>query len=747
MVSNRRRGLRSYIYSDNYLFLNGLSENEYNTIALYLFQLTKNISNEFGEDNGSYSILKELSCYANKKERFESLLQEFVDDAISNNRLSINTSENIEQDNSLSLDNEKSIPYDNYTKALQSESSGTYAKLIYLIFFCDESDQPSHIDFSLSENMLELLRDTSTVDFLKSELELSDNEALILQISYRFTIYSKIFDDFRAYHDETEKAFSLVSELPKYEIEHMLLKNQKLREYDFICSNGLLSDDVEECIKNQNLDLYFSTFIKEFDLPKTYDLNSFNVNKEETELLQEMLAGNEPISILLYGKPGSGKTEYAKSIAKESGKKVIIFKNENENSRLYGKINLLLSLNRPNTILIIDEADTILFTNSKTTIGYRGSSNYKGIVNKILENSKNQVIWIVNYPDMMDESTRRRFTLSCRFEAMPAEVLKNITKTKLEQTKIPVGSQEKILSLLNTYRVTGSSVDNIIKAINTIHTNDEETLLNKINIILKENARLLNGSSSKRKDVSPSYDASVLNTSISSEKIVRMVNNAVRFAEKNQNTFDIKKGIRMLFYGLSGTGKTEFARYISQNLGKEILIKRASDILNKYVGGTEEKIADAFSEATANDQILLFDEADTFFTDRNMAEHSWERTKVNEFLMQMEDFQGILICTTNLKNIMDSAMQRRFHISVEFKASTREGIAKLLSGYFSSFSFTDEHISRLERYQSVTPGDVSRLAETIRFMDEEEICSDFIVEELCKIEEEKNETHRRVGFM
>ena len=595
--------------------------------------------------------------------------------------------------------------------------------------------------------MLELLRDTSNVDFLKSELELSDNEALILQISYRFTIYSKIFDDFRAYHDETEKAFSLVSELPKYEIEHMLLKNQKLREYDFICSNGLLSDDVEECIKNQNLDLYFSTFIKEFDLPKTYDLNSFNVNKEETELLQEMLAGNEPISILLYGKPGSGKTEYAKSIAKESGKKVIIFKNENENSRLYGKINLLLSLNRPNTILIIDEADTILFTNSKTTIGYRGSSNYKGIVNKILENSKNQVIWIVNYPDMMDESTRRRFTLSCRFEAMPAEVLKNITKTKLEQTKIPVGSQEKILSLLNTYRVTGSSVDNIIKAINTIHTNDEETLLNKINIILKENARLLNGSSSKRKDVSSSYDASVLNTSISSEKIVRMVNNAVRFAEKNQNSFDIKKGIRMLFYGLSGTGKTEFARYISQNLGKEILIKRASDILNKYVGGTEEKIADAFSEATANDQILLFDEADTFFTDRNMAEHSWERTKVNEFLMQMEDFQGILICTTNLKNIMDSAMQRRFHISVEFKASNREGIAKLLSGYFSSFSFTDEHISRLERYQSVTPGDVSRLAETIRFMDEDEICSDFIVEELCKIEEEKNETHRRVGFM
>ena len=134
----------------------------------------------------------------------------------------------------------------------------------------------------------------------------------------------------------------------------------------------------------------------------------------------------------------------------------------------------------------------------------------------------------------------------------------------------------------------------------------------------------------------------------------------------------------MLFYGLSGTGKTEFARYISSCLGKDILLKRASDILDKYVGESEKHIKDAFQEAEATNSILLFDEADSFFADRNSVHNSWERTQVNEFLTQMEEFGGILICTTNLKQIMDSAMNRRFHMIVEFKSLTENGIECML---------------------------------------------------------------------
>nr|MCR5188450.1 ATP-binding protein [Treponema sp.] len=209
--------------------------------------------------------------------------------------------------------------------------------------------------------------------------------------------------------------------------------------------------------------------------------------------------------------------------------------------------------------------------------------------------------------------------------------------------------------------------------------------------------------------------------------------------------------VKILLYGLSGTGKTEFSRYLGQCLGKDLLLKRASDIFDKYVGGTEHNIASAFQEAAANDKILLFDEADSFFSDRNNAVRNFERTQVNEFLTQLEEFPGIVICTTNLKQVMDPAMLRRFHITVDFKALTQEGIAKLLSKFFKTYTFSEKMIKEVASYNSVTPGDFSRLADTIKFMDEEDISSQGIIDELCNIQKEKDQVgggqHKKtVGF-
>lgn len=134
-------------------------------------------------------------------------------------------------------------------------------------------------------------------------------------------------------------------------------------------------------------------------------------------------------------------------------------------------------------------------------------------------------------------------------------------------------------------------------------------------VVMKENSLLLNGKKKKMRDkVKAEYDPRVLNASMNPETIVAMVQNAAKYAEKNKNT---ENGIRMLFYGLSGTGKTELARYIAGQLGKEIILRRPSDILSKWVGEDEQNIRDAFEEAERSDAILLFDKADTFFYNRN----------------------------------------------------------------------------------------------------------------------------------
>lgn len=245
------------------------------------------------------------------------------------------------------------------------------------------------------------------------------------------------------------------------------------------------------------------------------------------------------------------------------------------------------------------------------------------------------------------------------------------------------------------------------------------------------------------KSINSSYNLSVLNTSIPAQEIVGMVQNAIANDRKSHGK---EKGIRILFYGLSGSGKTNLAHYIAESLGNGIITKNASDILGMFVGESEKNIAKAFEEAKEQKKILLFDEVDSFFRERSYASQSWEITLVNEFLTQMEKFEGIVICTTNLRNIMDKAMQRRFHIMVEFKALKNEGVQSLLGKYFPHFDFNEEDIRRISRFQSATPGDFGNLSSRLRFMNQKKITEPYITEELCKMQEEKELGKRSIGF-
>jgi SpoVK/Ycf46/Vps4 family AAA+-type ATPase len=122
----------------------------------------------------------------------------------------------------------------------------------------------------------------------------------------------------------------------------------------------------------------------------------------------------------------------------------------------------------------------------------------------------------------------------------------------------------------------------------------------------------------------------------------------------------------LCFYGLPGTGKTALGEHIARSLERPLMIKRASDLMSKYVGETEQQMARMFAEAHREKAVLLLDEADSFLQNRQLAVRNYEVSEVNEMLQGMERFDGVFICTTNLFERIDEAALRRFAFKLRF---------------------------------------------------------------------------------
>jgi transitional endoplasmic reticulum ATPase len=175
---------------------------------------------------------------------------------------------------------------------------------------------------------------------------------------------------------------------------------------------------------------------------------------------------------------------------------------------------------------------------------------------------------------------------------------------------------------------------------------------------------------------------------------------------------------RLCLYGPPGTGKTAYGRWLAQQLGAPLLVKRASDLLSMWVGQSEKNIARAFRDAQVDGAVLLIDEMDSLLQDRRSSQQGWEVSQVNEMLTQMESFSGVFIATTNLMSGLDQAALRRFDLKVKFDYLRPDQAWALLCRHCAALGLAapqQELQPRLARLHRLTPGDFAATERQHRF--------------------------------
>jgi SpoVK/Ycf46/Vps4 family AAA+-type ATPase len=308
-----------------------------------------------------------------------------------------------------------------------------------------------------------------------------------------------------------------------------------------------------------------------------------------------------------------------------------------------------------------------------------------------------------------------------------AEIIKNCSNDLLDE--------ESIKLLAENENIAPALITRATKVVSNIDTDDKSKAFTQVlNNTLK--AQGYKEIEEKITTLLPNvYDPNYINTTTDLEALTQGI-------QEHQNA-------RLCLYGAAGTGKSAFGRYIAETLNKPLLLKKGSDLISMYVGGTEKNIADAFEEAREENAVLVFDEVDSFLADRTQAKQSWEVTQVNEMLVQMENFEGVFIATTNLMDNLDQASLRRFDLKLEFDYLKAEQAWKIFVAYAQDLKLTKPSSAfkrAVESLKYLTPGDFAAINRQNRFRPIKDV-KDFIARLEDEVAIKSIESGNVMGFL
>ena len=542
-----------------------------------------------------------------------------------------------------------------------------------------------------------------------------------------------VFDDFPEDEDTSDRPMYLAMAVDRSYPEVLAALSRKGRLFRYNCMND------EYWFNRKELGGYFDgmdgapldeRYYRRSD-GEVLPWNFFGkLATEDGAVLKEMLRARKAggrLNILFYGVPGAGKTSFARTLAAEARFTVYELlqgeadgKNISAETRMAGIQIFNARMASGGNLLVVDEADELLRTVG-TMFGERArGGSEKGVVNTILDGMKMPAIWISNAPaEDMDESVRRRFDYSVHFRSLTFVQREKIWKNNIK--KLDMGDvlpDSSVTALAERYETSAGGITMVLENVKRLNP-DSGRAAELIERIMRPHCELMqspiqDGKGRPAKD----YTLEGLNIKgdIGLDKIVEAVRNFRRESERGLGTGQVDRPrMNLLLWGPPGTGKSEYVKYLGDILKAKVVVKMGSDLLDKYVGGTEERIASAFAEAEAEKAILFLDEIDGLLQSRNKADHSWEVTQVNELLHQMENFNGVMIGATNFFENLDQAVLRRFTFKLEFGYLDDDGKRLFFEKMFKTRLNATES-ARLEAIACLAPGDFRTVRQSLYYL-------------------------------
>lgn len=424
--------------------------------------------------------------------------------------------------------------------------------------------------------------------------------------------------------------------------------------------------------------------------------------------LQERRSG---VNIFIHGVPGTGKSELARVLAAELGMDLFEIGNEDSEGepitgeRRLGAFRAVQSFfTQRQALLVFDEAEDV-FSDGDTAFGFKSSAQkHKGWINRALEDNPVPTIWLSNKIDCLDPAFVRRFDMVFELPVPPRAYREKIVRAACPDF-LDAASVARVARAEQLAPAVVTRASSVIETIRGL--TDELDPSAAFEHLLSNTLRAQGHPSLQVADARtlPSfYDIDCLRTDTDLAIISREVATA--------------RNARLCLYGPPGTGKTALGQWLAQKLEIPLHVRRASDLMDMYVGNTEKKIAACFREAEDEGALLLIDEVDSFLQDRRNARASWEISHVNEMLTQMEAFNGIFIATTNLMDGLDQAALRRFDLKIRFDFVSPSQGWKLFERACASIGLaipSEALRPAMARLARLTPGDFATVLRQHRF--------------------------------